>query len=86
MRADGIKPSIIVLNSLINAFGEDQRDTEAFSVLQFMKENVIACFIPPLFCTHGFASMRYTSSQYMYSPEVKFILNLVCINNFIFCL
>lgn len=40
MRADGIKPSVLVLNSLINAFGEDQRDNEAFSVLQYMKENV----------------------------------------------
>lgn len=40
MRADGIKPSIVVLNSLINAFGEDRRDTEAFAVLHFMKENV----------------------------------------------
>lgn len=40
MRADGIKPSVLVLNSLINAFGEDRRDAEAFGVLQYMKENV----------------------------------------------
>lgn len=39
MRADGLKPSNLALNSLINAFGEDRRDTEAFSVLQYMKEN-----------------------------------------------
>lgn len=40
MRADGIKPGVLVLNSLINAFGEDRRDAEAFGVLQYMKENV----------------------------------------------
>ena len=40
MRADGIKPSLLVLNSLINAFGEDRRDTEAFAVLRYMKETV----------------------------------------------
>lgn len=40
MRADGLKPSILALNALINAFGEDRRDAEAFSVLQYMKENV----------------------------------------------
>lgn len=40
MRADGLKPSLLALNSLINAFGEDRRDAEAFSVLQYMKENV----------------------------------------------
>ncbi|KAI7997944.1 Pentatricopeptide repeat-containing protein [Camellia lanceoleosa] len=39
MRADGLKPSSLALNSLINAFGEDRRDAEAFSVLQYMKEN-----------------------------------------------
>jgi pentatricopeptide repeat protein len=40
MKADGISPSVIALNSLINAFGEDRRDIEAFLVLQFMKDNV----------------------------------------------
>lgn len=40
MRADGLKPSILALNALINAFGEDRRDSEAFAVLQYMKENV----------------------------------------------
>ena len=40
MKADGLEVSILVLNSLINAFGEDRRVVEAFSVLQFMKENV----------------------------------------------
>lgn len=40
MIADGLKPSILALNSLINAFGEDRRDAEAFAVLQYMKENV----------------------------------------------
>lgn len=40
MRSDGLSPSILALNSLINAFGEDRRDVEAFAVLQYMKENV----------------------------------------------
>ena len=40
MGADGLKPSILALNSLINAFGEDRRTAEAFAVLQYMKENV----------------------------------------------
>lgn len=48
MRADGIKPSIVVLNSLINAFGEDRRDTEAFAVLHFMKENVSLSLYPSM--------------------------------------
>ncbi|XWS24590.1 hypothetical protein CRYUN_Cryun28dG0116100 [Craigia yunnanensis] len=39
MRADGLKPNLLALNSLINAFGEDRRDVEAFAVLQYMKEN-----------------------------------------------
>lgn len=43
MRADGQKPSLLALNSLINAFGEDRRDAEAFSVLKYMKENVSYC-------------------------------------------
>ncbi len=41
MRADGLCPSILPLNSLINVFGDDMRDAEAFAVLQYMKENVI---------------------------------------------
>ena len=40
MRVDGLKPSLLALNSLINAFGEDRKDAEAFTVLQYMKENV----------------------------------------------
>lgn len=40
MTADGLMPSLLALNSLINAFGEDRRDVEAFTVLQYMKENV----------------------------------------------
>ena len=48
MRADGLKPSTLALNSLINAFGEDRRDAEAFAVLQYMKENV---HYRALFCT-----------------------------------
>jgi len=44
MKADGLEVSILVLNSLINAFGEDRRVVEAFSVLQFMKENVSLVF------------------------------------------
>lgn len=45
MRSDGLKPSLLALNSLINAFGEDRRDIEAFSVLQYMKENVSAVYL-----------------------------------------
>jgi pentatricopeptide repeat protein len=44
MKADGLEVSILVLNSLINAFGEDRRVVEAFSVLQFMRENVSLVF------------------------------------------
>lgn len=40
MRGDGLKPSLLALNSLTNAFGEDRRDAEAFAVLQYMKDNV----------------------------------------------
>jgi pentatricopeptide repeat protein len=49
MKADGLEVSILVLNSLINAFGEDRRVVEAFSVLQFMKENVSLVFLIFLF-------------------------------------
>lgn len=42
MTTEGLTPSLLALNSLINAFGEDRRDAEAFAVLQYMKENV--CF------------------------------------------
>jgi pentatricopeptide repeat protein len=47
MKTDGLEVSTVVLNSLINAFGEDRRIAEAFSVLQFMKENVSSylCFL-----------------------------------------
>lgn len=44
MRSDGLRPSILALNSLINAFGEDRRDAEAFAVLQYMKDNVSEFF------------------------------------------
>ena len=40
MRSDGLKPSNLALNALINAFCEDRRDAEAFAVLRSMKENV----------------------------------------------
>lgn len=43
MAAEGLTPSLLALNSLINAFGEDRRDAEAFAVLQYMKDNV--CFL-----------------------------------------
>lgn len=43
MAVEGLTPSLLALNSLINAFGEDRRDAEAFAVLQYMKENV--CFV-----------------------------------------
>lgn len=52
MRADGLRPNLLALNSLINAFGEDRRDAEAFAVLQYMKENVstlLPC-LPALNC------------------------------------
>jgi pentatricopeptide repeat protein len=49
MRTDGLEASTVVLNSLINAFGEDRRVVEAFSVLQFMKENVSNDFALVLF-------------------------------------
>lgn len=45
MRSDGLRPSILALNSLVNAFGEDRRDAEAFAVLQYMKDNVSGNFI-----------------------------------------
>lgn len=47
MTKEGLTPSLLVLNSLINAFGEDRRDAEAFAVLQYMKENV--CFFHMFF-------------------------------------
>lgn len=40
MRSDGLKPSNLALNALINAFCEDRRDVEAFAILRSMKENV----------------------------------------------
>lgn len=43
MRGEGLKPSVLALNSLINAFGEDRREAEAFAVLRYMKENVCLC-------------------------------------------
>lgn len=49
MGADGLKPNLLALNSLINAFGEDRRDVEAFAVLQYMKENVIT-LLPSFAC------------------------------------
>jgi pentatricopeptide repeat protein len=60
MRTDGLEASTVVLNSLINAFGEDRRVVEAFSVLQFMKENVSDDL--PLFCyldLHHITSLVY---------------------------
>ncbi|XP_058105124.1 pentatricopeptide repeat-containing protein At5g42310, chloroplastic-like isoform X1 [Magnolia sinica] len=41
MRANGINPSVLVLNLWINAFGEDRQDVEAFGVLQYMKDNLL---------------------------------------------
>nr|GEY64923.1 pentatricopeptide repeat-containing protein At5g42310, mitochondrial-like [Tanacetum cinerariifolium] len=35
----GSKVCTRALNALINAFGEDRRDVEAFAVLQYMKQN-----------------------------------------------
>lgn len=67
MRADGLMPSLLALNSLINAFGEDRRDAEAFAVLQYMKENVcchlttyhfvyseVQLFLPSYYMSIGF--------------------------------
>lgn len=45
MTAEGLKPSILALNSLINAFSEDRREAEAFAVLKFMKENVLPLYL-----------------------------------------
>ena len=39
MTSDGLRPSNLALNALINAFGEDRRDVEAFAVLQYMQQN-----------------------------------------------
>lgn len=47
MAAEGLTPSLLALNSLINAFGEDRRDAEAFAVLQYMKDNVCFWLYPP---------------------------------------
>lgn len=47
MTSDGLKPSNLALNALINAFGEDRRDVEAFAVLQYMKENVSEKIVTP---------------------------------------
>lgn len=55
MRGDGLKPSLLALNSLINAFGEDKRDAEAFAVLQYMKDNV-TCFLILFTLTDPFLS------------------------------
>lgn len=48
MKGDGLKPSLLALNSLINAFGEDRRDAEAFAVLKYMKENVSSPYLFPI--------------------------------------
>lgn len=63
MRTDGLKPSNLALNSLINAFGEDQRDAEAFSVLQYMKENV-SCHLHVIFSPCFLLSMVKVISHY----------------------
>lgn len=54
MTAEGLKPSLLALNSLINAFSEDRREAEAFAVLKFMKENVL----PPYLFFHIFFLMH----------------------------
>ena len=66
MRADGLEASTVVLNSLINAFGEDRRVVEAFSVLQFMKENVSD--VLPLFL---YLDLHHSFS--VISPSAQFI-------------
>ncbi|XP_039000587.1 pentatricopeptide repeat-containing protein At5g42310, chloroplastic-like [Hibiscus syriacus] len=38
---DGLKPNLLALNSLINAFRDDRRDAEAFTVLQYLKANCV---------------------------------------------
>lgn len=45
MKEEGLKPCKLALNSLINAFSEDRSDSEAFAVLQYMKDNVSKCQI-----------------------------------------
>lgn len=70
MKADGISPSVIALNSLINAFGEDRRDIEAFSVLQFMKDNVNCSWFILVFSS---ANVLYWISKFAY----ELLLNLL---------
>lgn len=55
MISDGLRPSLLALNSLINAFGEDRRDIEAFSILQYMKENVSVVYFNN-FCIFPFSN------------------------------
>ena len=72
MRSDGLKPSILALNSLINAFGEDRRDAEAFSVLQYMKDNVSGNYISTWCCWLDIAKlsrMHYLCVQNL-KPDV----------------
>lgn len=73
MRADGLKPSVLVLNSLINAFGEDRRDAEAFSVLQYMKENVSYC--PKHYFTNLLSLfLVYTHSLFFHLMDIHLML------------
>lgn len=67
MRGDGLKPSILALNSLINAFGEDRREAEAFAVLQYMKENVTYCEIL-------FTFMLILSLLLLHFLKIEFVL------------
>lgn len=63
MRTDGLKPSLLALNSLINAFGEDQRDAEAFAVLQYMKDNV-SSYLDVVFL---YVSLLKVSSSHLFT-------------------
>ena len=65
MRTDGLKPSLLALNSLINAFGEDQRDNEAFAVLQYMKENV--SYYLKFFTLVFFPTVKYNYSFHRFN-------------------
>ena len=70
MRADGLQPNLLALNSLINAFGEDRRDVEAYAVLQYMKENVSTLL--PLFACLEIISAIFLSDTY----DIIILLNL----------
>lgn len=81
MKADGISPSVIALNSLINAFGEDRRDIEAFSVLQFMKDNV-SCSCIIIVCTSAY--LLYWISKFADALLLKLLFTCISMVEMLF--